>query len=167
MSIKKLSLLYKTYRLIKTTYVYLRDMHRIRESLYSDELKVLMYKYLKTVIHKDWLGRLYGVVNPSIVDGKLDISNVIIEIDGDNTNNDEYVKIWVYKQLQLIAQLFKLKNLYDYIDLTFKHVGPENQDNFLLIFDVVSRKEMSSAFKSFMLHAIIYAAIAVGIIIYI
>ena len=81
---------------------------------------------------------------------------MIIEIDGDQTNNNDYVKTWVYKQMKLIATLFKIDNLYDYIDIEFKHVGPDNQDNYLLIFDIADRIQMAIAFKKFIKHLFIY-----------
>ena len=46
--------------------------------------------------------------------------------------NNEYIKHWTYKQLNLIGSLFKIEKLYDYINLTFEHVCSENHDNFLL-----------------------------------
>ena len=89
---------------------------------------------------------------------------MIIEIDGENTNNIEQVKAWVYKQMLLIANLFKIEKLYDYIDIEFKHVGPENQDNFLIIFDIVDRKRFTTAVKSFLKQLGLYIILA-GIII--
>ena len=60
------------------------------------------------------------------------------------------------KRMKLIATLFKIDNLYDYIDIEFKHVGPDNQDNYLLIFDIADRIQMAIAFKKFIKHLFIY-----------
>lgn len=121
---------------------------------------MVLLRYLNLEVKKDWIGRLYGIINPNIdINGHFNINNMIIEIDGDNTNNNEQVKAWAYKQLALIGQLFKIQNLYDYIDLTFKHVGPKEADNYLLIFDMISRKIMVKSFKKVIIHAGIYAAI--------
>ena len=87
----------------------------------------------------------------------------IIEIDGDNTNTNEWVKTWVYKQLRLIAQLFKIEKLYDYIDVEFTHVGPENLDNYLIVFDIVSRKILADSAKQFLLHFTVLGAIVVAV----
>ena len=70
-------------------------------------------------------------------------------------------KEWTYKQLNLIGQVFKIENLYHFIDLEFKHVGPEGADNYLLIFDIVSRKEFVKNLKRMLIHGLIYVIIAI------
>jgi hypothetical protein len=89
---------------------------------------------------------------------------MIIELDGDNTNNHEHIKQWTFKQMKLIAYLFKIEKLYNYINIDFTHVGPENMDNYLLVFDIVSRKEMAQSFKKMSIHLLIYIIIALILI---
>lgn len=138
-----------TTNLISNTYQYLKDKSLISDTLYSKEFNFVLKQYLKTDFRKDWIGRLYGVVNPNINDGKYDFNNIVIEIDGDNTNNNEYVRNWVYRQMRLVGNLFKIEKLYDYINIEFEHVGPDNMDNYLVIFDIVSRKEFAQSLKKF------------------
>jgi len=138
-----------TSSFISSTYQYIKDKSYISDTFYSDALRLVLKQYLKTDFRKDWLGRLYGVVNPNITDGKYDFNNVVIELDGDNTNNNEYVKNWVYRQMRLVGSLFKIEKLYDYINVEFEHVGPEEMDNYLVIFDIVSRKEFVQNCKRF------------------
>lgn len=153
-----------TGRICKTIYSlyeYIKDYDYISDSFYSDAFKTVIKEYLGVTLKKDWIGRLYAVANPNInTDGQFDITKTILEFDGDNTNNNEYLKHWVYKQLTLIGKVFTIENLYHYIDLEFKHVGPKEADNFLLIFDVVSRKIFMKNFKETLLHSFIYLIIA-------
>ena len=37
------------------------------------------------------------------INGHLDISSMILEIDDYQTNNEEYVKNWIYRQMTLIS----------------------------------------------------------------
>jgi hypothetical protein len=151
----------KLVNLLKNINSYSKDYALISDTLYSKEFNLVLKRYLNTDFEKDWIGRLYGVINPVIdIDGKMNFSNVILEIDGENTNSTEYVKSWVFKQLQLIGDLFKIHNLYDYISIEFRHVGPETQDNFLIIFDITSRINMMSSLKKFLKHTILYLVIA-------
>ena len=167
------NLFYKTFtgRLFKTIasiYHYIKDYSYISDTFYSDAFKMILKEYLDVNIKKDWIGRLYGVINPNInKEGQFDITKTIIEIDGDNTNNNEYVKHWTYKQLTIIGELFKIENLYHYIDLEFRHVGPKEADNYLLIFDIVSRKIMTSNMKKLFVHGLVYGIIALIIILFI
>ena len=144
------SFLGRTVRLIIDSYEYNKDKKTISDTLYGDAFRLVLKQYLKADFKKDWIGRLYGVVNPNINNGQYDFNNIIIEIDGDNTNNNEYVKHWVYKQLKLISSLFKIEKLYDYINIDFKHVGPIEYDNYLVVFDIVSRRVFIESLKKWL-----------------
>lgn len=158
-------LLYKVYYFISALIEYIKSKHYIKDTFYSKEFKFVLDKYLNTNVSKDWLGRLYCVVNPNIdKNGDFNVSNMIIELDGDNTNNHEHIKQWTFKQMKLIAYLFKIEKLYNYINIDFTHVGPENMDNYLLVFDIVSRKEMAQSFKKMSIHLLIYIIIALILI---
>lgn len=155
------TLTWRLVMLVQSIYRYITDMSYISDTLYSKEFLTVLKQYLRISIKKDWIGRLYGVINPYInIDGKIDFNNTIIEIDGDNTNSNEYVKNWVYRQFNLIDNLFKINKLYDYINVDIKHVGPLNADNYLIVIDVVSRKEMTYALKRVLKQTILYMIIA-------
>ena len=155
------TLTWRLVMLVQSIYRYITDMSYISDTLYSKEFLAVLKQYLRISIKKDWIGRLYGVINPYIdIDGKIDFNNTIIEIDGDNTNSNEYVKNWVYRQFNLIDNLFKINKLYDYINVDIKHVGPLNADNYLIIIDVVSRKEMTYMLKRVLKQTILYMIIA-------
>ena len=155
------TLTWRLVMLVQSIYRYITDMSYISDTLYSKEFLTVLKQYLRISIKKDWIGRLYGVINPYIdIDGKIDFNNTIIEIDGDNTNSNEYVKNWVYRQFNLIDNLFKIIKLYDYINVDIKHVGPLNADNYLIVIDVVSRKEMTYALKRVLKQTILYMIIA-------
>ena len=155
------TLTWRLVMLVQSIYRYITDMSYISDTLYSKEFLTVLNQYLRISIKKDWIGRLYGVINPYIdIDGKIDFNNTIIEIDGDNTNSNEYVKNWVYRQFNLIDNLFRINKLYDYINVDIKHVGPLNADNYLIVIDVVSRKEMTYALKRVLKQTILYMIIA-------
>lgn len=155
-------LLWKIQHFFYCLYWYLKAKHYISDTLYSDEFKFVMKRYVNVNLKRDWIGRLYGIINPNIdINGKQDFRNVIIEIDDDNTNSDKYVRTWIYKQMELISTLFKINKLYDYISLDISHVGPDKQDNYLIVIDIVARKEMEHALKSMMKHSILYILIAI------
>lgn len=161
MSLIKKSLIYKVIDMFESLYYYIKYYNTIKDILYGDEFKRLLKEYINVDIRKDWIGRLYGVINPNIdKDGKLDVNNTIIEIDGYNTNSNVYVKNWLYKQMYTVGTLFKLKNLYSYITMDIEHVGPLDQDNYLVIFDIASRQIFVESFKRVIKHALFYGIIA-------
>ena len=158
-------LIYKIFAFIESVISYIKDYRLISDTLYSREFKTVIMKYLKCELDKDWLGRLYGIINPNIdINGNLDVSAMIIELDDSNTNNEEQIKSWIYKQMMLISELFKIEKLYDYISVDIKHVGPVNHDNYLITFDITARKYMSQSFKKMIWHILFY--IFIGFIIF-
>lgn len=160
------TLTWRLIMLVQSIYRYITDMSYISDTLYSKEFLTVLKRYLRISVKKDWIGRLYGVINPYIdIDGKIDFNNAIIEIDGDNTNSNEYVKNWVYRQFNLIDNLFKINKLYDYINVDIKHVGPLNADNYLIVIDIVSRKEMAYVLKRVLKQTILYMIIALSAVI--
>lgn len=163
-NIFKKSLLYKTYDLINSTNQYIKDYNIVAESLYGDAFLTVLKRYLNKEFRKDWIGRLYAVINPNIdINGNLNFSNTIIELDDERTNNEKYVQNWLYKQMQLIADVFKIQNMYSYISMSIEHVGPKNADNYLIIFDITSRIDMGKAFKRFIKQLFIYIILGIGI----
>ena len=151
MNILKKGLIYKTYDWTRSYITYCKTRYHIKDVFYGDDFKMVIKRYLNVELDKDWLGRLYGVINPNVdINGNLNVNNVIIEIDDNNTNTDEYVKTWIYKQLNMIGQLFNMRNLYSNISMEIEHIGPMNMDNYLVIFDITDRIEMSTSFKKMM-----------------
>lgn len=156
------TLTYKILAMFEALYYYIKERNIISETFYSHHFLMIIKKYLKCDLEKDWLGRLYGVINPYIdINGKLDITSMIVELDGEFTNNEEQLKNWIYKQMQLVSSLFKIENLYSYISLDIRHVGPINHDNYLIIFDITSRKYFSYCFKRVMKMIGIYLLIGI------
>lgn len=163
-----ITLISKIFNLLKSIYLYIRDYNIVSDMFYGEGFKKIIKTYLHIDIKKDWIGRLYGVVNPNIdIDGNFNINNVIMELDGELTNNNQYVSNWIYKQLKLVQDLFKFDNFYTYISLDIKHVGPAIGDNYLLIFDIASRKNIGKYFKQTFIQTLIYGIIAAIVLIFI
>lgn len=137
------SIFYSTYKYIKVKRAFEKNIKDYGDAFYGQTFYSVVKKYLNVSLEKDWIGRLYGVVNPHIdVNGRFDPSSMIIEVDGDDTNDNEYVKMWLYRQLNLVGAVFGMSEMHDTITVDLKHVGPEEDDNFLIVFDWVLRPEL-------------------------
>ena len=153
-------------RAIYWTFCYIKDWRLVEESLHGDGFRSLLKHYLKMDSRIDWLGRVYGVVNPAINEkSEFDYNGMVFELNGVNTNNKTWVENWLYKQMILVNNIFDVQKtgFFDIIDANVKHVGPENADNYLIVFDIASRKEMVRRWKRVILQSIAYAVVA-GII---
>lgn len=149
-------------RAIYWTIEYIQDYAHVSEALHGDAFKRILKTYLKMNAKVDWLGRVYGVVNPAINEkGQVDFNNMVFELDGVNTNNDTWVENWLYKQMLLVENVFGLEStgFFEAITAETRHVGPDNADNYLIIFDIASRKMMASKWKRVIWQSIFYSII--------
>ena len=150
-------------RAIYWTFCYIKDWRLVEESLHGDGFRSLLKHYLKMDSRIDWIGRVYGVVNPAINEkGEFDYNGMVFELNGVNTNNKTWVENWLYKQMILVNNIFDVQKtgFFDIIDANVKHVGPENADTYLIVFDIASRKEMVRRWKRVILQSIVYAVVA-------
>ena len=157
------TLLYKIYLNLVLLKEYIDDYDYVSESLYSEAFSRILEKYLNLKVKKDWIGRIYGVINPNLdINGNVNFANTIIEIDDGNTNSNEYVKNWIYKQMNMVKYVFKLdeSGFVDYIGCDIEHVGPKEHDNYLVVFYIVSQKAMLQNLKRLLKQFSVYAIIA-------
>lgn len=153
-------------RAVYWTCCYIKDWSSANEALHGNAFRSLLKNYLKMDSRIDWLGRVYGVVNPAINEkGEFDYNGMVFELDGINTNTETWVENWLYKQMILVNNVFDVQKtgFFDIIDAQVKHVGPENADNYLVVFDIASRKEMSRRWKRVIIQGAFYMMI-VGLI---
>ena len=157
------TLLYKIYLNFILLKEYVEDYDYVSESFYSEAFSRILEKYLNLKVKKDWIGRIYGVINPNLdINGNVNFANTIIEIDDNNTNSNEYVKNWIYKQMNMVKYVFKLdeSGFFDYIGCDIEHVGPKEHDNYLVVFYIVSQKAMLQNLKRLLKQFSVYAIIA-------
>ena len=159
------TLIYKLYYFIVVLIQYIKDYRSVGKFFYSEGFHKILEKYLNKSFKCDWIGRLYAVINPNIdIDNKLNLTNTIIEFDDDRTNNEVYVNNWIFKQLNLVADVFRLQNIYSYITLDIKKVGPIEFDNFLVVFDLASRVELHKTFLKILKQLLLYILITAIVI---
>ena len=167
------TLLYKIYLNFILLKEYVEDYDYVSESFYSEAFSRILEKYLNLKVKKDWIGRIYGVINPNLdINGNVNFANTIIEIDDNSTNSNEDVKNWIYKQMNMVKYVFRLdeSGFFDYIGCDIEHVGPKEYDNYLVVFYIVSQKAMlqnlKRLLKQFSVCAIIAAIIYVCLTIF-
>lgn len=165
-SLLKRTLTYKTVNVFICIFSYIKSRLYIKDTLYSEQFKYVLKKYLKADFKEDWIGRLYAVVNPAVdINGNIDFGSQIIEFTEDGMSTDNYVKSWVLKQMSLIKSVFNLQQsgFFDYINAEFRHVGPENADNWLVVFDLVDRKILVSSIYKEIKQILLYGAIGLAV----
>ena len=69
----------------------------------------------------------------------------------------------IKEDIDLAKELFSSLN----ISLDIKHVGPSIGDNYLLVFDIASRRNITKYFKQTIIQTLIYGIIATLVLIFV
>lgn len=134
---------------------------KIIKNVYKDE--DLLNKFSKlfgTEFRIDWVGRIYTVINPTIIDDKFDINTQIFEYGEEGLTNNLYVERWIMGRFNLVKDFIMANNLFDL--LTYRIEKLDDYNNYLFVIEPITFEECKKWTKIF---AITYSAITVTIII--
>ena len=99
---------------IKDTINFIKYKHIIKDVLKEEDLlnnlsNVFSSKNHTVKFRTDWIGRIYAVVNPTV----LDPEERIFEYDNNGTNVDSFVRKWVIEHMIAADNFVKNHGLFD------------------------------------------------------
>ena len=104
---------------------------KILNKVYKDEEVIAKVStILGTQFYKDWIGRLYGVVNPAIKDGRWD-NQQAFEYTAEGYDTTEHMKQWLLGRMQLLENFIQVNNLFDVLSFDIKRI--DNNGNYLFM----------------------------------
>lgn len=104
-------------------------MQKLLNKAYTEDEIIAKLSYTFGVqFQKDWIGRVYAVINPVIKDGKFDAEQTL-ELTESGYNNEEYTKRWVMERLIAMDTFLKTNNLFDM--LSYKLDKVDEYGNYL------------------------------------
>ena len=120
---------------------------RILNKVYKQEniLENLSQLY-GTRFKKDWLGRIYAVLNPYIFNGNFNIDSQVYEYYENGPSNIEYIRQWIMEKLIVAEQFIKASNLFELLTYEIKDLG---NDNYLFILKPISLDDCINYTKKF------------------
>lgn len=105
---------------------------RIIKKVYKDEGLITKFSQLfDSEFRMDWVGRIYAVLNPNIVNDKMDYNTQIFEYGENGLTNEPYVEKWIMTKFNLIRDFVMANNLFDLLTYEIKKI--DEYDNYLLI----------------------------------
>ena len=105
--------------------------NRILQNVYREEgILEGLSKMFGTELKQDWIGRVYTVINPHVVNGKYDPSSTIYELGNDNPT-EQSVEKFVMERLNAARGFIRAKNLFDL--LTYNIERLDEYDNYLFV----------------------------------
>lgn len=105
---------------------------KILNKVYKEEEVIAKVStILGTQFYKDWIGRLYGVVNPAIKDGQWD-NQQAFEYTTEGYDTTEHMKQWLMGRMQLLENFIQVNNLFDVLSFDIKRLDSNGNYLFML-----------------------------------
>ena len=148
------------YRFIKNLVLNIKYT-KLLKRIYRDEDILNRFSQLfGTEFRMDWVGRIYTVINPNIIDDKLDINTQIFEYGENGLTNAPYLEKYIMTKLNLVKDFIMANNLFDLLTYDLKRL--DEYDNYLFVIKPITFDDCMKWTKIF---AGVYSALTIiGII---
>ena len=134
--------------LIKNLIQYVK-YKRMLDKIYDEERVIVnLSRLFDSEFKRDWIGRLYTVVNPRSVnpDPVSGSSTQIYEFMSDGTLSDNmFVEKWVMDKLNVAATFFRTNNLFELASYRLDKI--DDYDNWLFIIQPVPWEDLKKSLK--------------------
>lgn len=146
------------FRSIIDNIKYTRILNRIyiNENLLDNLSNLFGFRF-----KKDWIGRLYTVINPNIISKE----EQVYEYNENGLDNSSFVEKFIMDKLNIADNFIKVNNLFDL--LTYRIKKLDNYGNYLFILQPITLYDcLKSLKKLFKLSAVICLFIITLLIIF-
>jgi hypothetical protein len=113
---------------------------------------------------KDWVGRIYTVINPNIQDGKYNPTTQIFEYGENGLDNTTYVHNWIMERMNVAEKFIQTQNLFDILTYNIKKL--DQYDNYLFIIQPITLEDCLEYSKKFGIVLTILLSIIIGFLIF-
>ena len=137
---------------------------KLLRKIYKDEDLINKFSQLFGVEFRiDWVGRIYAVINPNVIDDQLDINSQIFEYGENGLTNAPYIEKWIMTKLNIVKDFIMANNLFDL--LTYEIIKLDEYDNYLFVIKPITFDDCIKSAKTFSIVYSILAIIAVILLI--
>ena len=113
---------------------------RLVKKVYRDEGLIEKFSQLfGSEFRMDWVGRVYAVLNPNIVNDKMEYNTQIFEYGENGFTNEPYVEKWIMTKFNIIREFVMANNLFDLLTYEIKKL--DEYDNYLLVIKPITFDE--------------------------
>ena len=121
---------------------------RLLRKIYKDEFLLQRFSELfGTEFRLDWVGRMYTVINPNIINDKLDINTQIFEYGNNGLTNEPYIEKYIMTRFNLVKDFIMANNLFDLLTYEIKRI--DEYDNYLFVIKSITFDECKKWTKIF------------------
>lgn len=118
---------------------------KILNKIYKDDEIISKISTIFGVqFYKDWVGRLYAVVNPAIKDGQWDPQQ-IFEYTSQGYDTTEHATQWIMERMVLLENFIQVNNLFDLLGYDIQKI--DDSGNYLFTIYPITLPPMLSDLK--------------------
>ena len=141
------------YRFFKYLFLNIKYTKILNKVYYDENIIGNLSNLFKSQFKKDWIGRLYTVINPNLLGDDFDINTIIYEYDENGLNNKSFVERWIMTRLNIAQSFIHVNNLFDL--LTYKIEKLDEYDNYLFIVEPITLQDCLKYTKYFSILLVI------------
>lgn len=119
------------YNFIKFFFLNLKYTRLLNKIYKNENILNNLSQLFEVRFKKDWIGRVYAVLNPNIIKQKYNSDTQIFEYNEHGLDNSIYIEKWIMEKLNIAAQFIKANNLFDLLTYNIKKI--DNYDNYLFV----------------------------------
>lgn len=139
---------------------------RLLKNIYRDEQLLSKFSQLfSTEFRMDWVGRIYTVINPNIINEQLDINTQIFEYGNNGLTNAPYIEKWIMTRFNLVKDFIMANNLFDLLTYELKKI--DEYDNYLFVIKPITFDDCKKWTKIFIFVYSIIVLLSILLLIFI
>lgn len=147
------------YKFITNLLLNIKYTKLIKNVYKEDDLLNKLSKLFGSEFRMDWVGRIYTVINPNIIDDQLDLNTQIFEYNENGFSNNVYVEKYIMTKLNAIKDFVIANNLFDL--LTYRIEKLDKYDNYLFIIEPITFEDCKKWTKIFFITYSILIVVAI------
>lgn len=118
---------------------------RILNKVYKEEnLLINLSNLFGIQFKKDWVGRIYTVINPFIIDG----NDFIFEYNERGIDYKRYIEKYIMTKLNIVQEFIYTNNLFELI--TYKINPIDDKGNYLFVMQPITLDDFFESSKKFL-----------------
>ena len=135
------------YKFITNLLLNIKYTKLIKNVYKEDDLLNKLSKLFGSEFRMDWVGRIYTVINPNIINDQLDLNTQIFEYNENGFSNTTYIEKYIKTKLNAIKDFVIANNLFDL--LTYRIEKLDEYDNYLFIIEPITFEDCKKWTKIF------------------
>lgn len=137
-------IIYRFFKYLFLNIKYTKILNKVYE---TENILPNLSELFNTTFKKDWIGRLYAVINPNLLGEDFDINTIIYEYGNNGLNNNAFVERWIMQRLNIAQSFIQVNNLFDLLTYDIKKL--DEYDNFLFVIEPITLQDCLKYTKYF------------------